>query len=729
MFSHVVMGVDSEHFENALTKLKVAKGVKLDVELSADDMKELVRQFKEINPNLPTDAYLQLEMAIKAVFQSWHNPRAVRYRAYNGISASSGTAVNIQSMVFGNKNDNCGTGVGFTRNPANGENTFYGEYLVNAQGEDVVAGIRTPQSVIKMKEHWPIIYDELVQIRDLLEKEYHDMQDIEFTIEDGKLFMLQTRGGKRTAKASVTIAVDMVKEGMLTEKEALLQIKAERMDFFLFPSIDPNSPKNVIAKGLPASPGTRTGMIVFNPDDAERTAAEGVAVILVRRDTTPEDIHGMKAAEGILTQLGGMTSHAAVVARGMGTTCVAGCSDIKVDVENEIMTYANGQKTLKRGNIITLDGTAGEVILGKVVLAEAGSDEDFQTVLSWADKYRKLKVMTNADTPTDASTARRLGAEGIGLCRTEHMFFDPERINVMRKMVLADTVKKRKEQLDQLFFFQKEDMLGIFKSMDGLPVTIRLLDPPLHEFLPHDDHACELLGNLVEVKKRCEELKEVNPMLGFRGCRLSVIYPEITVMQVKAIMTAACEAAKNGGKPIVEIMIPVVSMSSEIDYILPLVKKTANEVLAGQGLAIPYKVGSMIELPRACIVADDIVKAGVEFFSFGSNDLTQTVYGFSRDDMREFIPSYISEGVLEVDPFVTIDKDGVGTFMKMTLEKALPVNPDLSIGICGEHGGDPTSIQFFHDIGLDYVSCSPFRVPIARIAAGQAAIKDSVKKD
>jgi pyruvate,orthophosphate dikinase len=424
-----------------------------------------------------------------------------------------------------------------------------------------------------------------------------------------------------------------------------------------------------------------------------------------------------------------MTSHAAVVARGMGTTCVAGCSDIKVDVENEIMTYANGQKTLKRGNIITLDGTAGEVILGKVVLAEAGSDEDFQTVLSWADKYRKLKVMTNADTPTDASTARRLGAEGIGLCRTEHMFFDPERINVMRKMVLADTVKKRKEQLDQLFFFQKEDMLGIFKSMDGLPVTIRLLDPPLHEFLPHDDHACELLGNLVEVKKRCEELKEVNPMLGFRGCRLSVIYPEITVMQVKAIMTAACEAAKNGGKPIVEIMIPVVSMSSEIDYILPLVKKTANEVLAGQGLAIPYKVGSMIELPRACIVADDIVKAGVEFFSFGSNDLTQTVYGFSRDDMREFIPSYISEGVLEVDPFVTIDKDGVGTFMKMTLEKALPVNPDLSIGICGEHGGDPTSIQFFHDIGLDYVSCSPFRVPIARIAAGQAAIKDSVKKD
>jgi pyruvate,orthophosphate dikinase len=448
----------------------------------------------------------------------------------------------------------------------------------------------------------------------------------------------------------------------------------------------------------------------------------------VRRDTTAEDIHGMKAAEGILTQLGGMTSHAAVVARGMGTTCVAGCGDIKVDVVNEIMTYDKGQKTLKRGDIITLDGTAGEVIVGDVKFSEAGSDADFQTVLSWADKYRTLKVKTNADTPHDASIARRLGAEGIGLCRTEHMFFDPQRINVMRKMVLADTTEKRQEELDKLFFFQKEDMIGIFKAMDNLPVTIRLLDPPLHEFLPHDDYSCELVGDLSEVKKRCEELQEVNPMLGFRGCRLSVVYPEITVMQVKAIMTAACEASKSGIQPIVEIMIPVVSMSSEIDFILPIVKKTADKVLAAHGLTIPYRVGTMIELPRACARADDIARAGVEFFSFGSNDLTQSVYGFSRDDVGKFVPSYIDKGILETDPFVTIDKDGVGTFMKMTLEKALPVNPHLDIGICGEHGGDPTSIKFFHDIGLDYVSCSPFRVPIARLAAGQAAIKDSLEK-
>jgi len=720
----VVMGVDGELFEHALTDLKTLKGVKLDVELTAEDLKELVSKFKDLNPNIPSDPYIQLEMAIKAVFQSWHNPRAARYRQYNGISAGSGTAVNIQSMVFGNKNEECGTGVAFTRNPANGDNVFFGEFLINAQGEDVVAGIRTPESLDNMKSHWPTIYEQLANIRTLLENEYRDMQDIEFTIEDGKLFMLQTRSGKRTAKASVKVAVDMVNEGMISEQEGLLRVKPEMMDFFLHPSIDPQADKTVIAKGLPASPGAATGMIVFNSDDAEETAMNGIPVILVRRDTTAEDIHGMKASEGILTQLGGMTSHAAVVARGMGTTCVAGCDGIKVDTEKETLKY--GDNVLKRGDIITLDGTTGEVILGEVKLAEAGGDEDFQTVLGWADKYRTLKVKANADTPHDASIARALGAEGIGLCRTEHMFFDPERITEMRKMVLADTYDKRELQLSKLFKFQKEDMVGLFTEMDGLPVTIRLLDPPLHEFLPHDDNACELLGNIAEVRKRCEELQEVNPMMGFRGCRLSVVYPEITVMQAKAIMTAACEATKKGYTTMPEIMIPVVSTDREISYILPIIENIANQVLEEEGMTIeqvPYKIGTMMELPRACLRADDIARAGVSFMSFGTNDLTQSTFGFSRDDMGKFVPSYLSKGVLEVDPFVTIDQRGVGQLIQMTLEKALPVNPNLNIGICGEHGGDPKSVEFFHKLGLDYVSCSPYRVPIARIAAGQAAIK------
>jgi pyruvate,orthophosphate dikinase len=724
------MNMEGELFEHALTTLKEEKGVKLDVELTADDLKELVAKFQEINPDVPTDPHVQLEMAIKAVFQSWHNPRAARYRQYNGISAESGTAVNIQSMVFGNKNEECGTGVAFTRNPANGDNVFFGEFLINAQGEDVVAGIRTPNDLDNMKAHWPKIYQQLADIRTLLESEYLDMQDIEFTIEDGTLFMLQTRSGKRTAKASVKVAVDMVAEGMITEEEGLLRVKPDMMDFFLHPSIDPQADKTVIAKGLPASPGAATGMIVFNSDDAEETAMNGVPVVLVRRDTTAEDIHGMKAAEGILTQLGGMTSHAAVVARGMGTTCVAGCTGIKVDTVNEVLMYGDG-KELHRGDIITLDGTTGEVILGEVKLAEAGGDDDFQTVLGWADKHRTLKVKANADTPHDAATARALGAEGIGLCRTEHMFFDPDRITEMRKMVLADTIGKREEQLAKLFKFQKEDMVGLFKEMDGLPVTIRLLDPPLHEFLPHDDHACELLGDLEEVRKRCEELQEVNPMMGFRGCRLSVVYPEITVMQAKAIITAACEATKNGHTTIPEIMIPVVSTDREISLILPIIKEVADEVLAEQGMTfeqVPYKVGTMMELPRACIRADDIARAGVEFMSFGTNDLTQSTYGFSRDDMGKFVPSYLSKGVLEVDPFVTIDQRGVGTLIQMALDKSLSVNPNLNIGICGEHGGDPKSVEFFHRLGLDYVSCSPYRVPIARIAAGQAAVRESQQK-
>jgi len=722
--------MESELFEHALTELKEERGVKLDVELTADDLRELVSRFQKINPNVPTDPHVQLAMAIKAVFRSWHNPRAARYRQYNGISAESGTAVNIQSMVFGNKNNECGTGVAFTRNPANGENYFFGEFLINAQGEDVVAGIRTPEDLDKMKAHWPEIYQQLSDIRSLLEKEYLDMQDIEFTIEDGTLFMLQTRSGKRTAKASVKVAVDMVNEGMITEKEALLRVKPDMMDFFLHPSIDPQADKTVIATGLPASPGAATGMIVFNSDDAEDQAMNGIPVVLVRRDTTAEDIHGMKAAEGILTQLGGMTSHAAVVARGMGTTCVAGCDGIKVDTEKEVLHYDG--KELHRGDIITLDGTTGQVILGEVKLAEAGGDDDFQTVLGWADKYRTLKVKANADTPHDASTARALGAEGIGLCRTEHMFFDPDRITEMRKMVLADTIGKREEQLAKLFKFQKEDMVGLFTEMDGLPVTIRLLDPPLHEFLPHDDHACELLGNIAEVRKRCEELQEVNPMMGFRGCRLSVVYPEITVMQAKAIITAACEATKNGHTTMPEIMIPVVSTDREISLILPIIKDVANQVLTEQGMSfeeVPYKVGTMMELPRACIRADDIARAGVEFMSFGTNDLTQSTYGFSRDDMGKFVPSYLSKGVLEVDPFVTIDQRGVGTLIQMALDKSLSVKPNLNIGICGEHGGDPKSVEFFHRLGLDYVSCSPYRVPIARIAAGQAAVKEAQEKN
>jgi len=726
MFSDVVMGMDGELFEHALTTLKAEKGVTLDVELTAEDLKELVRRFQDINPNVPTDPLVQLEMAIQAVFQSWHNPRAARYRQYNGISAESGTAVNIQSMVFGNKNDECGTGVAFTRNPANGDNLFFGEFLINAQGEDVVAGIRTPSNLDEMKAHWPHIYNQLNDIRQLLEREYRDMQDIEFTIEDGTLFMLQTRSGKRTAKASVKVAVDMVQEGMITEKEGLLRVKPEMMDFFLHPSIDPNAAKDVIAKGLPASPGAATGMIVFNSDDAEAQAELGHQVILVRRDTTAEDIHGMKAAEGILTQLGGMTSHAAVVARGMGTTCVAGCNDIKVDTEKETLKY--GDQILTRGDVITLDGTTGEVILGTVQLAEAGGDEDFQTVLGWADKYRTLKVKANADTPHDAETARSLGAEGIGLCRTEHMFFEPERITEMRKMVLADSMERRQLQLDKLFEFQKQDMVGLFDAMDGLPVTIRLLDPPLHEFLPHDDNACEMIGNVAEVRKRCEELQEVNPMMGFRGCRLSVVYPEITEMQVRAIVTAACEATKAGHVTKPEIMIPVVSTEKEISLILPMAKEVAMEVLKEQGLTqeqVPFKIGTMMELPRACLRAEAITRAGVEFMSFGTNDLTQSTFGFSRDDMGKFVPSYLAKGVLEVDPFVTIDQVGVGSLIQMTLETALPANPNLNIGICGEHGGDPKSVEFFNKLGLDYVSCSPYRVPIARIAAGQAAIKQA----
>eukprot|EP00814_Leptocylindrus_danicus_P000592 CAMPEP_0116024612 /NCGR_PEP_ID=MMETSP0321-20121206/12435_1 /TAXON_ID=163516 /ORGANISM="Leptocylindrus danicus var. danicus, Strain B650" /LENGTH=924 /DNA_ID=CAMNT_0003496405 /DNA_START=157 /DNA_END=2931 /DNA_ORIENTATION=+ len=728
MFSDVVMGIDGELFEKALTELKAERGAKVDLDLDTEGMKELVKRYKEINPNVPDDPYTQLKMSIKAVFASWNNPRAVRYRAYNRIANDSGTAVNVQAMVFGNLNNNCGTGVGFTRNPATGENVFFGEFLINAQGEDVVAGIRTPESLNAIREKWPKIYDELFQIRDQLEKHYRNMQDIEFTIENGKLYMLQTRDGKRTAKGSVKMAIDMVGEGLISREEALLRISPEKMDFFLHPSIDPKAAKTVIASGLPASPGAATGIIVFSPEDAELTAKDGTSVILVRRDTTPEDIHGMKAAQGILTQLGGMTSHAAVVARGMGVVCVSGCEEVTVDVKNEILEY-DGQ-FLRRGDVLTLDGTSGEVLLGDVDKIEIGGqqDEDFQTLLNWADGYRVLNVKANADTPEDAQTARLLGAEGIGLCRTEHMFFnDIERINTMRKMVLAETQEKREILLNDLSVYQKEDMKAIFVAMSGLPVTIRLLDPPLHEFLPKDDDTCEMIGELDVIKKRCEELEEVNPMMGFRGCRLSVVYPEITRMQVTAAISAACEVVKEGSaSPQIEIMIPLVSTSKEIEFITPMIKDTITDVLSEYQLpdkSIPYKIGTMIELPRACVRADAIAKAGIDFMSFGTNDLTQSTWGFSRDDMGHFVPSYIEKGILSSDPFVTLDHAGVGSFIRMAQEKALSVSPYLELGVCGEHGGDPESVRFFHEAGLDYVSCSPYRVPIARIAAGQAVIR------
>ena len=739
MYSNVVMGMDGSILEHILERKKEEKGVSLDTELTAEDWKGLVSVFKAkvkeaLGKDFPEDPQEQLWGAVGAVFGSWMNQRAITYRKLNNIPADWGTAVNVQSMVFGNMGSDCATGVAFTRDPSTGENYFYGEYLVNAQGEDVVAGIRTPQPLSKakkkdgvpaMEEVLPECYQQLVTIRGILEKHYLDMQDIEFTIEKGKLYMLQTRTGKRTAPAAVKIAVDMVKEGLIDERTAVLRVQPNQVDQLLHPSLDPAAPRKVIAKGLPASPGAASGEVVFTADEAEAAAKIGLKVILVRVETSPEDIHGMHAAQGILTARGGMTSHAAVVARGMGKCCVAGCGEIKVDYAASEFTV-NG-KTMNKGDVITLDGSTGEVMLGYVPTVPPQLTGDFGTLMVWADKFRKLKVRTNADTPNDARVAREFGAEGIGLTRTEHMFFEADRIAAVREMILADSVETRKKALAKILPMQKGDFIGIFREMKGLPVTIRLLDPPLHEFLPHEAKDVEALAVTMGVsaqalKAKVEFLHEFNPMLGHRGCRLGVTFPEIYELQVQAIMEAACELTNNEGFSLVpEIMIPLVATVSELKLLRENSVRVCEEVMSRYGVRVEYLIGTMIELPRAALTADEIAREA-EFFSFGTNDLTQTTFGLSRDDAGKFLPFYVEMGLLPEDPFVTLDQDGVGQLVRMGCEKGRAARPGIKLGICGEHGGDPASVIFCHKIGLDYVSCSPFRVPIARLAAAHAAL-------
>jgi pyruvate,orthophosphate dikinase len=728
MFGDVVLGVPGEKFEHVITEYKANSGKTLDVEMSAEDWQAVIEQFKSFT-EFPQDPFEQLKKAVEAVFLSWYSPRAHVYREMNDIPESLGTAVNVQSMVFGNFGDDSGSGVAFTRDPSTGESRFFGEVLFNAAGEDVVAGIRTPEPIEALKARMPEVYDELFETQALLERHYRDMQDIEFTIQSGKFYILQTRAGKRTGRASVKIAVDMVNEELITEKEALLRVSPEHVESFLHPMVDPKAKTDIVAKGLPASPGGATGQVVFSADEAVEVAAKGTQVVLVRRETTPEDIHGMKAAEGILTELGGMTSHAAVVARGMGVCAITACSDISIDYESGTATTKNGQ-VIKRGDVITLDGTAGEVMLGDIPKTEASTSDDFQTLLSWADKYRRLRVRTNADTPEDARRARELGAEGIGLCRTEHMFFAAERIRQMRAMILAETSEERAEALEHLYKYQYEDMFALYKEMDGLPVTIRLLDPPLHEFLPNtqediEQTASNLGKNVEKVAAIIEDLEEVNPMLGFRGCRLSVVFPEITRMQVRAIINAAADAGEQGIKALPEIMIPLVINVREIRLINDIIENTIHELVKQRAISVPYKIGTMMETPRACLGADRLAPA-VEFMSFGTNDLTQMTYGFSRDDAGKFIPSYLDKKLIENDPFVTLDQRAVGRLVKMAIGESTAVKKGIKYGICGEHGGDPRSIRFCHEIGLDYVSCSPYRVPVARIAAAQANVESQL---
>ena len=744
MYATVVKGMNGEIFAKILAQKKDEKDVDLDTELSAEDLRQLVGEFKlsykdHQGEDFPDDPLQQLWGAIGAVFGSWMTPRAVTYRKLHAIPGDWGTAVNVQGMVFGNMGDDCATGVAFTRDPATGENYFYGEYLVNAQGEDVVAGIRTPQPINRaklkegdlpsMEEVMPDSYAQLVEIRAILEKHYKDMQDIEFTIEKGKLYMLQTRTGKRTAHAAIRIAVDMVVEGLITDKEAVLRVDPEQLDQLLHPSLDPRAEKQIIAKGLPASPGAASGQVVFNADEAEEQTRLKKKVILVRMETSPDDIHGMHAAQGILTARGGMTSHAAVVARGMGKCCVSGCGDIKVDYEKQQLKIKSGL-IIKRGDSITLNGSTGEVMLGVVPKIQPEVSGDFAVFMRMADKYRRLKVRTNADTPHDSKVAREFGAEGIGLCRTEHMFFEGERIQAMREMILARDLAGRKRALAKILPMQKGDFVGLFREMKGLPVTIRLLDPPLHEFLPQTDDDVSELANAVgvrfsEVKEHVAHLHEFNPMLGHRGCRLGISYPEVYDMQVQAIMEAACELVKNEGfKIIPEIMIPLISHVNELKILRANAVKVADEVCSRYGVKIDYLIGTMIELPRAALTADTIAREA-DFFSFGTNDLTQTTYGLSRDDAGNFLPDYIEHGVLKKDPFVALDQRGVGELVKIGFERGRSTRPDLKVGICGEHGGEPSSITFCHQLGLDYVSCSPYRVPIARLAAAHAALQDT----
>jgi pyruvate,orthophosphate dikinase len=739
MYSSVVLGVDHHRFEEIIENVKLDAGVTEDTALKATDWHRVVESYKELvegetGKRFPQDPEEQLWGAIGAVFGSWMNPRANTYRKLHDIPAEWGTAVNVQAMVFGNMGEDCATGVCFTRNPSTGENAFYGEYLVNAQGEDVVAGIRTPQPVSKagakpgevpLEQAMPAAYAELMQIREKLEQHYRDMQDIEFTVQKHKLYMLQTRNGKRTAAASLRIAVDMAREGLIDQAEAVRRVNPAALDQLLHPTLDPSAPRSVLAKGLPASPGAASGAVVFSADEAESRAQKGEAVILVRVETSPEDIHGMHAARGILTTRGGMTSHAAVVARGMGRPCVAGAGGIVVDYNAQ--TLSAGGRTVAAGATITLDGTTGEVIVGSVAMVEPAMSEDFATLMHWADGCRRMGVRANAETPLDAETARKYGAEGIGLCRTEHMFFDPTRISAVRQMIMAPDEAGRRAALSRLLPFQREDFRQLFTIMAPLPVTIRLLDPPLHEFLPHGDAeladvARALETNVETMRRRAVELAEANPMLGHRGCRLGIAYPEIYEMQARAIFEGAIAVAKETGRaPHPEIMIPLVGIRRELEITRDQVDKVAHEVFAATGHTIEYSVGTMIELPRACLLAGQIAELA-DFFSFGTNDLTQTVFGLSRDDAGKFLPQYVEDGILPKDPFISLDPEGVGEMMRMAVERGRATRPNLKLGICGEHGGDPASIELCEKIGLDYVSCSPYRVPVARLAAAQAAL-------
>jgi len=746
MYSDVVLGFEHHHFEDILDTFKDGQGYSLDTDLSAEDWVELVGRYKEAvarhtGKDFPQDPHEQLWGAIGAVFSSWMNARAVTYRKLHDIPESWGTAVNVQAMVFGNMGETSATGVAFTRNPSTGESKLYGEFLINAQGEDVVAGIRTPQDITddarkesgsdkpSMETAMPVAFEELTRIYTMLEEHYRDMQDMEFTVERGKLWMLQTRSGKRTAKAALRIAVELANEGLISKQDAVSRVDPASLDQLLHPTIDPAARRDVIATGLPASPGAASGEIVFSSDEAAKLQADGRKVILVRIETSPEDIHGMHASEGILTTRGGMTSHAAVVARGMGKPCVSGCGNIRVDYGRGTMSI--GQRTFKTGDVITIDGSVGQVLAGRMPMIEPELSGEFGTLMSWANEVRKIGVRVNADTPDDARTAIKFGAEGIGLCRTEHMFFEETRIRTVREMILAEDEQTRRAALSKLLPMQRADFVELFEIMKGLPVTIRLLDPPLHEFLPHTQAEIEEVARAMNadprrLADRARELAEFNPMLGFRGCRLAIAYPEIAEMQARAIFEAAVEAGKRTGKAVgLEVMVPLIATKAEFDLVKARIDASANSVMRETGAKLSYQVGTMIELPRACLVAGEIAQTA-EFFSFGTNDLTQTTYGISRDDAASFLGAYVAKGILEIDPFISLDREGVGELIKIGVARGRKTRASLKVGICGEHGGDPASVAFCHEIGLDYVSCSPYRVPIARLAAAQAAIGKAV---
>lgn len=743
MYGDVVLGVDHHEFEEVIDRYKRDTGLRQDTDITADGWKEIVDEYKAVveretgNP-FPNDPQEQLWGAIGAVFKSWMVPRAITYRKIHEIPESWGTAVNVQSMVFGNMGEDCSTGVAFTRDPSTGENYFYGEYLINAQGEDVVAGIRTPQSLTKkgremegselpsMEEAMPEVFKQLDEVRLNLEKHYKDVQDLEFTVQKGNLFMLQTRSGKRTAKAALKIAVDMVEEGLITQEEALMRIDPQSLDQLLHPTLDPDANKDIVTKGLPASPGAASGKVVFTSEEAEIQTNQGETVILCRQETSPEDISGMHAAAGILTSRGGMTSHAAVVARGMGTCCVAGAGELHIDVVGKTITA--GDRSIKEGDIITLDGSTGEVMLGGVDTIQPELSGDFGTLMEWADARRRMKVRTNAETPLDANAAREFGAEGIGLCRTEHMFFDQTRIQSVREMIFATSEADRRTALDKLLPEQRSDFAELFEIMKGLPVTVRLLDPPLHEFLPHSQEDIDTFAQAAsiphdKVRLRLSELHETNPMLGHRGCRLGITFPEIYEMQARAIFEGALEAAEKTGESVApEVMIPLIGTQAELAILRTVVEDVAKSVFEEKGKTLEYSVGTMIELPRACLTADEIAQSA-DFFSFGTNDLTQTTLGMSRDDAANFLPAYVGHGIYERDPFASLDVDGVGRLVELAAHGGRQTNPNIKLGICGEHGGDPSSVHFCEQVGLDYVSCSPYRVPIARLAAAQASIK------